>query len=65
MGVADLEKGAGFGPGLLEGGLDEFVDELGDQEAQSEAHPLKLAAEEEVGDEAAEGDEDRDKRDPG
>lgn len=33
MGVAHLEKRAGLGAGLLDGGLDELVDELGDQEA--------------------------------
>jgi len=58
VGVAHLEEGAGGGAGLLDGGLDDFVDELRQDEAQSEEHALELAPEEEVGDEAAEGDED-------
>ena len=33
MGVAHLEGGAGVGAGLLHRGLDEFVEDLGDEEA--------------------------------
>lgn len=64
VGVAHLEEGAGGGPGLLDGGLDDFVDELRQDEAEREEHALELAAEEEVGDEAAERDEDGDEGNP-
>lgn len=64
MRVAGLEQGARLGASLLHGGFDEFVDELGDHEAEAEKDPLELAAEEEMGDESAEADEDRDEGDP-
>ena len=65
MRVAGLEQGARLGASLLDCGFDEFVDELGDHEAEAEEDPLELAAEEEMGDESAEADEDRDEGDPG
>jgi len=64
LGVAGLEGGAGIGPGLVHWGLDELVEDLGDDEAEGEAEALELAAEEEVGDEATEGDEDGDEGHP-
>lgn len=60
VGVAHLEGGAGLRPSLLDGGLDELIEDLGDEEAKGEEEALELAAEEEVGDESAEGDEDGD-----
>lgn len=60
MGIADFEECACFGSGLLNRGLDEFVDELRDYEAESEEDTLELAAEDEVGDETAEAYEDGD-----
>lgn len=65
MRVAALERSAGLGSRLLDGGLDELVEDLGDEEAEGEEEALELAAEEEVGGEAAEGDEDGDEGDPG
>lgn len=65
MGVAHLEQRAGGGAGLLDVCLDDLVDALGDQQAESEEHALQLPAEDEVADEAAETEEDRDQRDPG
>jgi len=62
--VAHLKECAGGGPCLLDGGLDDFIDELRQDEAEREEHALELAAEEEVGDEAAEGDEDGDEGNP-
>lgn len=65
VGVACLEEEAvHLGPGLLDGLLDEFVDDLGDHQAQGEEHRLELAPEYEVGCEPAQGDEHRDERDP-
>lgn len=64
VGIARLEESTGLGTSLLDKGLDEFVDELGDDEAKSEEHGLELSAEDEVGDETTEADEDRDERDP-
>lgn len=65
-GVAGLEDGADFErAGLLDGLFYEFVDELGDDEAEGEEHGLELAAEHEVGGEAAERYEDGDEGDPG
>lgn len=64
--VAGLEGGTRLeGACLLDGGLDEFVEELGDENAKGEEHALELAAEEEVGDEPTNAYEDRDERDPG
>ena len=65
MGVAHFEEGTRGGASLLEEVFDHFVDELGDDEADCEEHALKLAAEDEVGNEAAEGDEDWDEGYPG
>ena len=62
--VAGLQQNAGLGPGLLDGGLDQLVDELRDHEAQPEEDGLELSPEENVGQEAAEADEDRDEGDP-
>ncbi|KAL9228013.1 hypothetical protein vseg_003637 [Gypsophila vaccaria] len=64
VGVAGLEGNAGVGAGLGDCCLDEFVDDLGDEEAQGEAQPLDLPPEEEVGDEPPEGDEHRDQGHP-
>lgn len=50
---------------MLNGRLDEFVDELGDQEADCEENALKLTAENEMRDETAEADENGDERYPG
>uniref|UniRef100_A0A2N9HUE2 Integrase catalytic domain-containing protein n=1 Tax=Fagus sylvatica TaxID=28930 RepID=A0A2N9HUE2_FAGSY len=50
-------ESASLGASLLDGCLDEFVDELGDYEAKSEADALEFTAENEVGDEATEADE--------
>lgn len=64
--VAGLECSARVeGARLLDRGLDELVEELGDEEADGEAHALELAAEDEVGDETAQAYEDGDERDPG
>ncbi len=60
VGIARLEESAGLGASLLDGCLDEFVDELGDYEAESEADALEFTAENEVGDEAIEADENWD-----
>lgn len=60
MRIARLKQKASLGPSLLDRRLDKLVDELRDNEAQKEEHTLQLAAENEVGDEAAESDEDRD-----
>lgn len=65
MRVAHLEERTGFGASLLYGGFDELVDELGDYEAESEEHALEFTAEDEVGDEAAEADENWDQGNPG
>lgn len=65
MGVTGLERGAGVGARLLNGFLDELVEELGNGEAEGKENGLELAAENEVGQEAAEADEDGDERDPG
>lgn len=62
--IARLEESTGLGTSLLDKGLDEFVDELGDDEAQSKEHGLELPAEDEVGDKTTEADEDGDERDP-
>lgn len=64
VGIAHLEQRARLGPGLLDPGLDVLADELRDEEAEEEEHPLQLAAEDEVRHEAAEADEDGDERDP-
>lgn len=65
VGVADLESSAHRGGArLLDRGLDEFVEHLGEKEAKGEEHALKLPAKDEVGYESAETDEDRDERDP-
>lgn len=64
VGVAHLEESAGGGARLLDGGLDEFVDELRDDEAHREEDALELAAEDEVRDEAAQGDEHGDQGHP-
>lgn len=45
-------------------GLDELVDELGDEEAKGEEDALQLPPEDEMGDEATEADKDRDEGDP-
>jgi|UniRef100_A0A2N9IX08 hypothetical protein len=60
VGIAHLEESAGLGASLLDGCLDEFVDELGDYEAESEADALEFTTENEVGDEAIEADENWD-----
>lgn len=60
MGIARFQKHAHLGAGLLNRRFDEFVDELGDQEAESEEHALKLAAKDEMGNEPAEAYEDGD-----
>lgn len=65
MRVAHLEESTGLGASLLYGGFDELVHELGDNEAESEEHALEFAAEDEVGDEAAEADENWDQGNPG
>lgn len=64
VGVAHLEDGACLWAFLLDGGFDELVDELGEDEAGGEEHALELTAEEEVAGETAEGDEDWDQGDP-
>lgn len=65
MGVADLEGGAHRrGSGLLDGGLDELVEDLREEETEGEAEALQLPPEEEVRDEAAKADEDRDEGHP-
>ena len=63
--VAHLEERAGGGAGLLDGGFDDFVDELGDDKAEGEEDALELAAEDEVRDEATQRDEDGDEGYPG
>lgn len=65
MRVAHLEERAGGGAGLLDGGFDDFVDELGDDKAEGEEDALELAAEDEVRDEATQRDEDGDEGYPG
>lgn len=64
VGVAGLEKLAVRRAGLRDGVLDELVEGLRDEEPRGEAEALELPAEEEVGDEPAEADEDRDEGDP-
>ena len=65
VGVADLEDGAHRrGAGLVDGGFDELVDDLGDNEAEGEAEALQLPPEDEVGDEPTKADEDRDQGHP-
>lgn len=64
VGVAGLEKLARGRAGLRDGVLDELVEDLRDEEPRGEADALQLAAEHEVGDEAAEADEDGDEGDP-
>lgn len=53
VGIAHLEESACFGPGLLDRFFDDFVDELGNEEAEREEHALEFTAEYEVGNEAA------------
>ncbi len=65
VGVAGLEQLAVDRARLRDGVLDELVEELGGEEARGEADALELPAEEEVGDEPAQADEDRDEGDPG
>lgn len=65
MGIAHLEEGAGVGSGLLDRFLDDLVNELRNEQPEREEDALELAAEDDVGDEAAEADEDGDQRDPG
>ena len=65
MRIAHLQSCAGLRTRLLDGFLDELVEDLGQEESDGEEHALKLAAEEEVGDEAAEADEHGDEGDPG
>lgn len=64
VGVAGLEELAVGRAGLRDGVLDELIDDLRDEEPHGEAEALELPAEEEVGDEAAEADENRDEGDP-
>lgn len=64
MGVAHFEESACFGSGLLNGGLDELVDELRDEQAKGKEDALQLSPKDEMGDEAAEANEDRDEGDP-
>jgi len=63
--VAGFEQRAGLRSSLLNGCLDELVDDLRDHETYTEEDPLKLTPEEEMRDESSEADEDRDERDPG
>ena len=65
VGVAGLEQLAIGRAGLRDGVLDELVEDLREEEPHGEADALQLAAEHEVGDEAAEADEDGDEGDPG
>jgi len=64
VGVAGLEELAVRRAGLRDGVLDELVEGLRDEEPRGEAETLELPAEEEVGDEPPEADEDRDEGDP-
>jgi len=64
VGVAGLEELAVGRAGLRDGVLDELVEGLRDEEPRGEAETLELPAEEEVGDEPPEADEDRDEGDP-
>ncbi|GLT89732.1 hypothetical protein SLE2022_077070 [Rubroshorea leprosula] len=65
MGIAGFQESTGLGSRLLDGFLDEVVDELRYKEAESKEHALELAAEDEMGNEPTEADEDRNERDPG
>ncbi|KAF1860359.1 hypothetical protein Lal_00037698 [Lupinus albus] len=58
--VTGLEEDTGVGASLMNCGFDDFVDKLRDYEADEEEDTLEFAAEDEVGDEAAEADEDWD-----
>ena len=60
VGIAHLKESVGLGASLLDGCLDEFVDELGGYEAESEADALEFTTENEVGDEATKADENWD-----
>uniref|UniRef100_A0A0A9DC24 Phosphatidic acid phosphatase-related / PAP2-related n=1 Tax=Arundo donax TaxID=35708 RepID=A0A0A9DC24_ARUDO len=64
VGVAGLEQLAIRRAGLRDGVLDELVEDLRDEKPRGKADALELPAEEEVGDEAAQADEDRDEGDP-
>ncbi|KAF7804481.1 hypothetical protein G2W53_043592 [Senna tora] len=60
VGIAGLEQRTGVGTSLLDRRLDHFVDELGNEKAESEEHSLELAAKDEMRNEAAEAYEDWD-----
>jgi len=64
MGVAGLEQLAVRRAGLRDGVLDDLIEDLRDEEPRGEAEALELPTEEEVGDETAEADENRDEGDP-
>jgi hypothetical protein len=64
VGVAGLKQLAVGRAGLRDGVLDELVEELRNEEPCSEADALEFPAEEEVRDEAAQADEDRDEGHP-
>lgn len=60
MRIAHLKQCTSLGSSLLYRCLDEFVDELVDNESECEEHTLQLSAEDKVSDEAAKADEDWD-----
>ncbi|RDY07128.1 hypothetical protein CR513_08801, partial [Mucuna pruriens] len=64
VGITHLQKRAGSGPGLLDRGLDDFIDELRHDQAHREEHSLELAPEDEVGNEPAQADEHGDQGHP-
>lgn len=64
MGIAHLEQRTRLRPRLLDRFLNDFIDELGNQQTQREEHALKLAAEDEMRDKSTKTDENGDERDP-